>query len=402
MQNKKASVVQRVLIIQAEMKHYRLPFFTGLDQALREDGIELTVAYSNSSSIQAPRQDRAELPPPLGKRIEGKWLFGRFLYQHLWKEIFASDLVIIGPEAKYLLNPMLMLMSKLGMKTVAFWGLGPNKHPDRSPVAEWVKQHFFTCVDWWFAYTASIAEYLRTKGMQADKITDVQNATDTAGLRALLREISDEEAAKAKEILTGSKNSLIGLYCGLIGEIKALPLLLDAARLVKEKCPEFHLVLVGNGPDRAWLERAIADYPWIHYLGFKGHQEGAIYYRMADVFLLAGTVGLAVVDSFAAGLPLIATRLETHPPEISYVVDGYNGLLTHHDVQSFSNAILDVFSNSSLRARLQQGARESGSQYTMAAMVENYRNGIKRCLARYSQSSSAEVSHQLTNRSESQ
>jgi glycosyltransferase involved in cell wall biosynthesis len=168
-----------------------------------------------------------------------------------------------------------------------------------------------------------------------------------------------------------------------MGEIKALPLLLETATLVKRKCPTFHLVLIGNGPDRAWLENAVADKPWIHYLGSKYGRESSLYYKMSDVFLLAGTAGLAVVDSFAAGLPLLATRMETHPPEISYVVDGENGRLAPHDPEAFADTVLEVLSSSALMSKLRVGARQSGSQYTMEAMVENFRSGIKGCLARY-------------------
>lgn len=374
-------MLRRVLIIQAEMKHYRVPFFTGLHDALKRDGIELTVAYSNSNSIHAERQDRADLPSPVGRQVKGRWLFGRLLYQDLWKQIVDSDLVITGSEAKYVMNSALLAMSWLGIKTVAFWGLGPNRHPDRSPGIEWFKQHFFTCVDWWFAYTASIAEYLERKGMPKDKITNVQNATDTREFRRLIDCIGDEELLRVKAQLTGASSSLVGLYCGLIGEIKELPLLLDAARLVRQSCPDFHLIIIGDGPDRLWLKGAIADLSWIHYVGFKPHQGSALYYKMSDVCLIAGTVGLGVVDSFAAGLPLIATRLDTHPPEISYVVDGYNGLLTEHNAEEFSSAVLKVLSDSSLRERLRLGSRESGSRYTMEAMVENYRTGIQQCLS---------------------
>ncbi len=153
--------------------------------------------------------------------------------------------------------------------------------------------------------------------------------------------------------------------------------------LVKRKCPKFHLVLIGNGPDRSWLENAVADKPWIHYLGSKYGRESALYYKMSDVFLLAGTAGLAVVDSFAAGLPLLATRLATHPPEISYVVDGENGRLAPHDPGAFADTVLEVLSSPALVAKLRMGARQSGSQYTMEAMVENFRAGIKECLALY-------------------
>lgn len=371
----------KVLIVQSEMKHYRLAFFEGLYKALQRDGIELTVVYSNSNALQAKRKDGADLEPPLGKRVKGSWLFGRFIYQNVWKEVFASDLVIIGSEVKFLVNPAIMIMSRLGLKKVAFWGLGPNRHPDRSPLVEWFKQHFFTYVDWWFAYTQSIADYLKHKGMPAEKITNVQNATDTAELKHFISEIPEDTLMREKISLTGNASSRVGLYCGFIGAIKELPFLLKAARLVREKCPEFHLVLVGDGPDKAWLQNEIAHDPWIHYVGFKNHEQGALYYKMADVFLLGGTVGLAVVDCFAAGLPLIATLLTTHPPEISYIEHGINGLLVLHDVQTFADSILDVLSDPVLMERLRRGARESGNHYTMEAMVENYRIGIHQCLA---------------------
>jgi glycosyltransferase involved in cell wall biosynthesis len=217
--------------------------------------------------------------------------------------------------------------------------------------------------------------------MPADRITNVQNATDTAELKQLIGNIPQEEVANAKIDLTGKASSQIGLYCGFIGAIKELPFLLKAARSVKEKCPDFHLIIVGDGPDRVWLQKEIANESWLHYVGFKNHEQGALYYKMTDVFLLGGTVGLAVVDSFAAGLPLIATLLDTHPPEISYVEHGYNGLLVKHDTQVFAESILNVLSTPVLMEQLKRGARESGDQYTMEAMVQNYRIGIHKCLA---------------------
>lgn len=386
----------KVLIVQSEMKHYRLAFFEGLYKALQRDGIELTVAYSNSNALQAQRKDGADLLPPAGKRVSSRWFFGRFIYQNVWDEVRKSDLVIVGSEVKFLINPLLLTMRGLGLKKVAFWGLGPNRHPDRSPMSEWLKQHFFTWVDWYFAYTESIAEYLKIKGMPPDRITNVQNATDTAELRQLINDISENAVKEAKIALTGTDSSRIGLYCGFIGAIKEIPFLIKAARSVREKCPEFHLIIVGDGPDRVWLQNEIVNDPWIHYVGFKNHEQGALYYKMADVFLLAGTVGLAVVDSFAAGLPLIATRLDTHPPEISYVEDGVNGLLVAHDSQVFADSILDVLFNRSLIERLRRGARESGNRYTMEAMIENYRIGIHKCLSMRKSASSSRTRASLT------
>src|SRR4029077_9379711 len=162
---------------------------------------------------------------------------------------------------------------------------------------------------------------------------------------------------------------------------KALPFLLESARLVKQRCPEFHLIIVGNGPNRLWLEQAIATTPWIHYVGSKWGRESALLYKMSDLFLLPGSAGLAVVDSFAAGLPLIATELPTHPPEISYLRDGEEGKITAHRPQDFAHAVIEVLATPGLMAKLRCGAANAGSKYTMEAMVENFRTGVKKCLA---------------------
>jgi glycosyltransferase involved in cell wall biosynthesis len=288
----------------------------------------------------------------------------------------ASDLIIVGPEIKYLMNPFILFLSAIGLKRVAFWGLGPNRHPGRSALAEWIKQLFFNRVDWWFAYTETIAEYLKDRGMPAERITNVQNATDTNELRRLIGEIGEDEVRVSRESHTGEQNPIIGLYCGLIGAIKSLPLLIDTARIVKRRNPKFHLLIVGNGPDRDWLENAIREDPWIHYLGSRYGREGALCYRIADVFVLAGTAGLAVVDSFAAGLPLLATQLTAHPPEITYVIDGENGLIAPHEAEAFAASIASVVANPEVMRKLKAGARKSGNTYTIEAMVHRFGEGV--------------------------
>src|SRR5271165_1403886 len=371
----------KVLIIQTEVKHYRLPFFTGLHAALQRDGIDLKVAYSNSNPVLSLRKDCVELPSSIGSGVAGHWFLKRFIYQPIWKQIFSADLIITGSEVKYLNNPLLLLMSALKLKRVAFWGLGPNRHPTRSEFAEKIKRPFFTCVDWWFAYTESIAEYLRSEGMPGERITNVQNATDSAELRRLIDDISDDEVRDARVALTGSTETRIGFYCGMLQKIKSIPMLIEAAHLVRQQHPEFHLVLIGNGPERPWLENAIAGESWIHYLGSKFGRESALYYKMADMFLLPGTAGLAVVDSFAAGRPLLVTDLPTHPPEISYVINGENGYVSQHNAGAFAASIVHPLSEPGRMERLRKGARESSARYTIEAMIDNFSAGIKQCLA---------------------
>jgi glycosyltransferase involved in cell wall biosynthesis len=371
----------RVLIIQAQTMGYRFPFFTQLHGALKRDDIELKVAYSPPHGVYATLTENAELPPDCLYKVKAHWLAGRMIYQPLWREIARADLVITGHENKYLMNLWLFLLSALRLKRVALWGLGEWKEEGQSRLSGWLREKSLQAADWYFAYTQGIVPYLQQHGVTAERITIVQNATDTAELRRLLHDITDEEAAEAKRTLTGDAASRIGFYCGMLVRNKALPFLLESAHRVRQQCPDFHLVIMGSGPERAWLEQAIAGQPWIHYVGSKYGRESALFYKMADVFLLAGTAGLAVVDSFGAGLPLIATELPTHPPEVDYLCDGKNGRMTPHDPGAYAQAIVEVLTRPALMSRLRQGAIAAGSRYTMEAMVENFRAGIINCLA---------------------
>ena len=47
---------------------------------------------------------------------------------------------------------------------------------------------------------------------------------------------------------------------------------------------------------------------------------------ISDVFLLPGKVGLAILDAFA----VLTTRLDIHCPEIEYLEEDRNVLVTDH------------------------------------------------------------------------
>ena len=63
-------------------------------------------------------------------------------------------------------------------------------------------------------------------------------------------------------------------------------------------------------------------------MGQKFGREG-LALRMADIFVIPARTGLAILDSFAAGLPLFTTDIAIHGPEAeTYLIDGYNGRKT--------------------------------------------------------------------------
>ena len=101
---------------------------------------------------------------------------------------------------------------------------------------------------------------------------------------------------------------------------------------------------------------------------------------MADVLLNPGLVGLGILDSFAAGLPIITTADAKHSPEIAYLVDGENGLRVTGDSRVFAAAVSRTLRDPGLLHKMKQGAQACADRYTIENMVENLKRGILRCL----------------------
>lgn len=368
----------RVLIIQSQMKRYRVPFFQKLHEALMRDGIELHVAYSAPNAVDRRRNDTAELSPEFGRKVKSLWFGNRFLYQAVWLEIFRADLVVVGNENKFLINPILFALARMKLKIVAFWGIGAEGAAIRSSkISSWMRDRTLNAVHWWFAYTEDGAEKLRLLGVTCG-ITAVQNAVDTSALRDAMVAAKQqrEQIAKSYELGKGP----IGIFCGGLIPTKHLAFLLSAAQLIRARVCDFELLIVGDGPLRDWVLKSIQDLPWIHYLGPKFGKDKAAALSVARVFLLPGNVGLAILDSFVAGLPLIATDVPIHGPEVTYLHSGVNGLMTPHDVGAFATATAELLESRDLLDRLSIGARESGVKYTVEEMARRFCDGIVSCL----------------------
>lgn len=374
--------MKRVLIIEAQIKRYRLPFYLRLHAALAHHGVKLRVVYSDPPAAEVVKQDNCDLPRDFGVKVRGYWLaHSRFLFQPAFRQIAAADLVIVDQANRLLLNHLLLPLSRFRLKSLAFWGLGENLQADRSPVSEWHKKKTLNWVKWWFAYTQGTARYLESHGVPAAKITAVQNSIDTRAIRACVRNLSPHTKALLRARLGIPLAASVGIFVGMLHKVKSLPFLIDASIRVRQSVPDFQLIVAGGGPDELDIKRAAAEQPWIHFVGPQFGKNKAGVMGIADLFLLPGRAGLAILDGLAAGLPIIATRLPIHGPEIEYLEHGVNGLLTDPNPAAYAAAISALLSEKDRHAALREGAAASGEHYSIEAMVENFRSGIARCLA---------------------
>jgi glycosyltransferase involved in cell wall biosynthesis len=385
-------LIKKILIVEEQIKRYRRPFYERLNTALCKEGMQLRVVYSAPLPSEIQKHDNCDLPREYSVKVKSYRIAkGRLLFQPAFRELAAADLVIVEHANKFLVNHFLLPLSLLRLKRSAFWGLGENLQADRSRFSELYKERTLNWVTWWFAYTEGTARYLQDRGVPAAKITAVQNSVDTRRIQTCVQNLSLNARAALRARLGISPAMPVGIFVGMLHKVKSVPFLIQAGEIIRLTIPEFQLIVVGGGPDEEEIKRSATHAPWVHFVGPKFGDRKAQFLAISDVLLLPGRAGLAVLDGFAAGLPLVATRLPIHGPEMEYLEEGRNGLMTTPDPEAYAQAVAHLLLSPQELRLLRGGAAKSAEKYSIEAMVENFRQGIVQCLAQPKWNWSAEM-----------
>jgi glycosyltransferase involved in cell wall biosynthesis len=96
--------------------------------------------------------------------------------------------------------------------------------------------------------------------------------------------------------------------------------------------------------------------------------------------MLPGLVGLAILDSFSFNCPVVTTEYEYHSPEIEYLENGENGIITKNNLNSYINAVDQLINNREKLNYLKKNCKESALNYTVENMVKNFAAGIANAL----------------------
>jgi len=375
-----------VAVVQYRLLHYRTKLFELMRELLQKKGVSLRVVHGQPSAVERLRNDEGYLN--WSENVVNRfWRIGRkdIVWQPRPARRDEVALYVVMQENRLLSNYPLQLQRLLGGPLVAFWGHGRNYQSLASHgLRERWKVWWLRRVDWWFAYTPSPAAYVRQHGFDAKRITVLDNAIDVSGFAADLASVSAGELRQARQQLGLAATSQVAIYCGSIYAEKRIATLLASADLLRARLPDFHLIVVGDGPEAPLVRAAAASRLWLHVRGIRTGRDKALQYRLASVMLNPGAVGLHIVDSFAAATPLVTQASALHGPEYDYLVSGENGLSVATDsAASYAEAVANIFTQPGRLATMQANCARDAQRYTLERMAQNFADGIVACLVRH-------------------
>jgi glycosyltransferase involved in cell wall biosynthesis len=182
--------------------------------------------------------------------------------------------------------------------------------------------------------------------------------------------------AVRRELGAAGRLPLIGTVARLT-EQKGLAYLLDALSELRQRFPDLHCLLVGEGELRSELEARAERLGLAERVTFCGpRRDVSVILRCLDLFVLPSLfegLPLSLLEAMAAGTPVVATDVAGSNEAI---VDGVNGrLAAPADARALSQIIADVLEHREMAQAMAHRAVETvGERYTIGPVAGAYQS----------------------------
>jgi glycosyltransferase involved in cell wall biosynthesis len=203
-------------------------------------------------------------------------------------------------------------------------------------------------------------EVVHRLGVPGDRVELVARGIDLARFSPALR------SADAFAGLAPGDGPVV-LYVGRLSREKGVERVFAAFAAAAREVPDARLVIVGDGPQRAELERTAP--PRCGFAGQVTGQPLATLYASADVFVFLSeteTFGNVVAEAQASGLPAVVARGATS----ELIVHGTTGFAVDPgDPRDAHRAIVRLLRDDELRLRMRREAVRHAQRYELSGAV---------------------------------
>jgi glycosyltransferase involved in cell wall biosynthesis len=171
----------------------------------------------------------------------------------------------------------------------------------------------------------------------------------------------------------GDQRFVVG-WIGRMTAVKRTDVVLRSFRRLRDDGVDAVLCMVGDGPDRRWVEDLAGELGVMRDSLFPGYQEDVgPFFAAFDVFVLpSGNEGTPVtaIEALASGCPVVATRVGGVP---DVVTDGEDGFLVEPgDVEELAARLSQLANDPGLRTQMSAAGRERmRSRYAVDRLIDD-------------------------------
>lgn len=164
------------------------------------------------------------------------------------------------------------------------------------------------------------------------------------------------------------QNSKLLLYVSRIAKEKNLDFFFEAIEILAQKRDDFHLLMVGGGPELEYYRKKIIDWHLKSFVTFTGMMPKAKtnrFYGAADLFVfpsITETQGIVITEAMAAGIPAVAIN-KMGPSDI--IKDGIDGFLVPLNKKEFAAKIEYLLDNKEQRLKMGKAGQKNAEKFSV-------------------------------------
>ena len=166
---------------------------------------------------------------------------------------------------------------------------------------------------------------------------------------------------------------------GRLHSVKGFDLAIAAFAKLRTKYPDWHLTILGEGPNRGELEELRSKLHLTDCVHFLGQVQNVnAHLRQAEIFLLSSRFEgfpMALCEAMACGLPVVATDCLSGPREI--ITDGVDGILVAmEDVDALAHGLDLLMSDPVKRHQLGRAAPQILERFGLEQVMDKWKGAI--------------------------
>lgn len=271
------------------------------------------------------------------------WKVG--LLKFLFKRQYPAYFIIFNTHS--ITDWLFVLLGNIFFKKQKIYLWGHAWYGKESRFEAKMKHWLFRHVAGTFVYGNYARNLMIERGIPSEKLFVIHNSLHYDQQIELRKELQPSDIYTTH---FGNSNPTI-LFIGRLTKVKQLDLLVHAVAGLKHKDEKYNLVFVGDGTERAKLERLVTelhieDAVWFYGASYDETTNAELIYN-ADLCVAPGNVGLTAMHTMVFGTPVIShNEFKWQMPEFEAIHPGETGdFFDYGSLESLMTAISRWFSN---------------------------------------------------------
>ncbi|MGB9979500.1 glycosyltransferase family 4 protein [Methanobacterium sp.] len=171
------------------------------------------------------------------------------------------------------------------------------------------------------------------------------------------------------------------IFAGRLIKEKNVEILIKAIPNVREKIPDIKCCIIGDGPERAKLEKLVQELDIQNNVEFKGfmkdYDDLISYMKSSKVFVLPSTregFGIVVIEANACGLPVVVVNHKMNAAS-DLIINNKNGIISDFSKEDIAENIINMINK---KKKMQDDCIQTSKEYDWNKIVDTLEKFYKR------------------------